>query len=325
MGQPSSPASDRYALAVVAFQLLTGEKPFPAENFAAQARAHVEDEPPRASERDPDLPPAVDEVLARGMAKAPEDRWPTAGAFVEALGAALTGSAPPQPEAAAVAAPVEPTHVMAGPAPRPPRATPPARPSVATAAPRRRWGARVLIAMGALLVAAAALVAVLTSSGPDAGSENTARQQQPEATATREPTVTPDEPEATATATPTEEPAAATPEPTPEAQEEPAPAGESELGDDPVTLQARAFELNNAGDSQAALPYAERAVALCEGSTAVSPCAYALFEYARALRLTGDPERAIAALRERRQRFPADQPQAVNAELRLARQAARGK
>ena len=56
MGEHSTPASDRYALAVVAFELLTGEKPFRAENFAAQARAHVDDPPPLASERDPALP-----------------------------------------------------------------------------------------------------------------------------------------------------------------------------------------------------------------------------------------------------------------------------
>ncbi len=48
MGDPSTAASDRYALAVVAFELLTGERPFGAANFAAQARAHVDDEPPRA-------------------------------------------------------------------------------------------------------------------------------------------------------------------------------------------------------------------------------------------------------------------------------------
>ena len=55
---------------------------------------------------------------------------------------------------------------------------------------------------------------------------------------------------------------------------------------------------------------------------AVSPCAYALFEYARALRMTGDAEGAIVALEERRERFPADQPKAVERELALARQAA---
>ena len=55
MGEPATAASDRYALPVVAFELLTGEKPFNAEHFAAQARAHVEDDPPRASELNPDL------------------------------------------------------------------------------------------------------------------------------------------------------------------------------------------------------------------------------------------------------------------------------
>jgi eukaryotic-like serine/threonine-protein kinase len=57
VGEAASAASDRYALAVVAFELLTGERPFQAENFAAQARAHVEDHPPAASEHNPDLPP----------------------------------------------------------------------------------------------------------------------------------------------------------------------------------------------------------------------------------------------------------------------------
>ena len=53
MGEPATAASDRYALAVVAFELLTGEKPFEAEHFAAQARAHIEDDPPRVSELRP--------------------------------------------------------------------------------------------------------------------------------------------------------------------------------------------------------------------------------------------------------------------------------
>src|SRR5918997_1672329 len=47
VGDAATAASDRYALAVVAFELLTGVKPFQAEHFAAQARAHVEDPPPR--------------------------------------------------------------------------------------------------------------------------------------------------------------------------------------------------------------------------------------------------------------------------------------
>src|SRR6202011_2213618 len=51
LGQPATEASDRYALAVTAFELLVGTRPFRAEHFAAQARQHVEEPPPRASER----------------------------------------------------------------------------------------------------------------------------------------------------------------------------------------------------------------------------------------------------------------------------------
>ena len=75
MGEPATAASDRYALAVVAFELLTGEKPFQAEHFAAQARAQIEDDPPRVSELDPELSERVDDVIDRGMAKDPDDRW----------------------------------------------------------------------------------------------------------------------------------------------------------------------------------------------------------------------------------------------------------
>ena len=95
MGEPAIAASDRYALAVVAFELLTGEKPFQAEHFAAQARAHIEDDPPRVSELAPDLSERVDDVIDRGMAKDPDDRWATAEEFVERLGEALT---PPPPK-----------------------------------------------------------------------------------------------------------------------------------------------------------------------------------------------------------------------------------
>src|SRR4051794_7981385 len=70
MGETASAASDRYALAVVAYELLTSTRPFEAEHFAAQARAHVEDPVPPASSRAVvDLSPAVDAVLERGLAK----------------------------------------------------------------------------------------------------------------------------------------------------------------------------------------------------------------------------------------------------------------
>ncbi len=89
MGEAATAASDRYAFAVVAYELLTGSRPFEASHFAAQARAHVEDTPPPASERAPELSRAVDAVLERGLAKDPRDRWPSAEAFVDALDRAL--------------------------------------------------------------------------------------------------------------------------------------------------------------------------------------------------------------------------------------------
>jgi serine/threonine protein kinase len=91
-GGSSTPASDRYALAVVAFELLTGTRPFASERLAAQARRRVEAPPPRGSDRAPELPARVDFVLQRGMAKDPEARWPTCAAFVESLERALPGA-----------------------------------------------------------------------------------------------------------------------------------------------------------------------------------------------------------------------------------------
>ncbi len=90
LGERATAASDRYALAVVAFELLTGERPFTAEGFAALARCHVEEEPPAASSRRATLPPALDPVLRRGMGKDPEERWPTAAALAGAIDAGLS-------------------------------------------------------------------------------------------------------------------------------------------------------------------------------------------------------------------------------------------
>ncbi|MEA2247715.1 MAG: eukaryotic-like serine/threonine-protein kinase, partial [Solirubrobacteraceae bacterium] len=95
-GEPATPASDRYALAVVAYELLTGTKPFTASHFAAQARAHIEDRPPPA----PGLPHAAQRVLERGLAKDPGARWGSAAEFVDALAPARDAAPPPPPRPA---------------------------------------------------------------------------------------------------------------------------------------------------------------------------------------------------------------------------------
>lgn len=94
LGRPATPASDVYALSVVAYELLTGARPFAGPSFAAQARQHVESEAVAASARAPGLPPALDAVLRRGLAKDPAGRWPTAAGLVDALDEALGAPAP---------------------------------------------------------------------------------------------------------------------------------------------------------------------------------------------------------------------------------------
>lgn len=107
LGRAATAASDRYALAVVAFELLAGRRPFAMATVAAQARAHVETPPPAASDVDPTLPAAADRVLRRALDKDPDRRWPTAARMVEALRDALA-PAPPRPRRRV------PTAVLAG-------------------------------------------------------------------------------------------------------------------------------------------------------------------------------------------------------------------
>jgi serine/threonine protein kinase len=88
------PATDIYALACLAVETLTGQVPFPRDNDAATTYAHVMGEPPSVSERRPELPVALDEVIAVGMAKSPDDRPATAGALIAEMLRALDRAQP---------------------------------------------------------------------------------------------------------------------------------------------------------------------------------------------------------------------------------------
>jgi serine/threonine-protein kinase len=96
-GEEATAASDRYALGIVAYELLTGGRPFQRSSETAEAVAHINEPVPPASERAVGLPTEVDAVFARALAKSPVHRFPTATAFVEALRGALTGTPPPPP------------------------------------------------------------------------------------------------------------------------------------------------------------------------------------------------------------------------------------
>ena len=88
-GKPARPQTDQYALACVAYTILTGRLPFVRNEPMAVLWAHMHEPPPLLTASRPDLPGAADKVLARALAKAPEDRFPTCSQFVAALGASL--------------------------------------------------------------------------------------------------------------------------------------------------------------------------------------------------------------------------------------------
>jgi serine/threonine protein kinase len=88
-GQPVDGRADQYALACVAFEMLAGTVPFKRELPIAVLYAHLSTAPPLLSAIRPDLSPAVGEVLIRGMAKSPDDRYDSCADFADALRDAL--------------------------------------------------------------------------------------------------------------------------------------------------------------------------------------------------------------------------------------------
>ena len=91
-GDPATPASDIYALTGVLYECLTGEVPFPKPSEAATLHAHVMSPPPTVSERRPDLPTALDGVIAQGMAKDPWSRPGRAAELIQSASRALSSN-----------------------------------------------------------------------------------------------------------------------------------------------------------------------------------------------------------------------------------------
>lgn len=92
--------ADIYALACVLFECLTGAPPYRADSAGMLVSAHMMDPIPAPSQRRPDIPKAFDAVIARGMAKRPEDRYASAGDLALAAKQAL--SHPDQDRAATI-------------------------------------------------------------------------------------------------------------------------------------------------------------------------------------------------------------------------------
>jgi serine/threonine-protein kinase len=176
-GEPATAASDRYALGVVAFELLTGRRPFSGDTPTTEAFAHIHADVPSAVALDPTLPARVDEVFRRALAKEPAERPAGARELVDELRAALTERQAPAPT---LVLPGSPTRV------------------VHTA--RRRPSAALAAIAATLLLAGGFVVAALVAARDD-GSRQAAREPQSrgttssvEQTTTTETTTTTDEP-----------------------------------------------------------------------------------------------------------------------------------
>jgi serine/threonine protein kinase len=84
-GQEITQQSDMFSLGVVLYELLTGMRPFQATNLTQLFRQIVEKDPPRPSRVERSLPPTLDDLLLRALAKRPEDRYPTWADFAMAI------------------------------------------------------------------------------------------------------------------------------------------------------------------------------------------------------------------------------------------------
>jgi serine/threonine protein kinase, bacterial len=156
--------ADIYALAGVLYECLTGELPYPGDSLPQQMHAHLYVEPPRPSEERPDISTGFDEVVARGMAKDPDQRYATTVELATAAHNAITvpiqqPTPPPATLPATEAgnlAGAQPKTLMAGsPAPAKP-APPPQR-----TPPRQPWWRRPAITIPAALLTVAVIAAAI--------------------------------------------------------------------------------------------------------------------------------------------------------------------
>lgn len=153
-GEPATAASDSYALAGVLYECLTGEVPFPRPSEAATLYAHVVHPPPRVSERRPDLPPTLDDVIAHGMAKDPWARPPRAAELIEAASRALSSSGGPAATAPGTRRDGGAKRVPTTRVPAVGRAASSSPPGAARAVARESWSMRLIALIAALVLAA---------------------------------------------------------------------------------------------------------------------------------------------------------------------------
>ena len=188
-GEEATPAGDVYALGVCLYQLLTGRLPWEGSTLAELASRRENESPLPPTSYDPDVPETLSVAVLRSLEGAADARYSSARELSRALEAGLRGEEPPPPAdelptdmlagAAGTAAtrrmqveprtPVSPQPAVPAPRPVPPAPAP--RPSARPAPRRRSAGARVLRAIGIVILIAvlAAIVATAVLVLTDAG------------------------------------------------------------------------------------------------------------------------------------------------------------
>ena len=310
LGGPGAggPESDIYALAAVAFELLSGRPPAqPADTEEAAVS------PPRDLRREwPDGPPSAVRILERALSDDPSVRQASAVRMIDELEAALKrGGTPIEPtrRIAAAGAPAARGRRSGGPSSV--AAGRDGRPQTVEGGKRRVSPGWALAAALVVMLILAGAVSALTGGGSD-DEPNSAADGKQNKQAKSEPTTTEQQ-----------EPVAVAPEPEPEpepAQPATPAATPSADGRSAFELNAEGYELMQQGRFAEAIPLLEEAVAQYpEGSTDLT-YAYALFNLGSSLRQAGRPDEAISVL-ERRLEIP-NQQGTVMRELEAARAAA---
>jgi serine/threonine-protein kinase len=195
-GQAVDGRADLYALGCVLFESLTGSPPFSGD-IHSMITSHLTKPPPRISEMNTGMPPAIDAVIEKAMAKEPDDRYQSGHEFAEAARRALLSSGlpppvaapPPPPPVAPIPVPTTPvpapipaaspqgfTSGGSGFAAPPPGATPPpGAVSPSTSGSGGSGGSKVPLVVGGLVVLVVLVVGgiLLLGGGDDGGREVT--------------------------------------------------------------------------------------------------------------------------------------------------------
>jgi len=281
-GEPATAQSDVYGLGVVAYELLTGGRPFEGGSATAEAAAHIHQPVPPASGRGVGIPAQVDAVFHRVLAKDPADRYVVAQDFVKALCMALEAPEDTLVAPVPVAAPTAATRQIDP------------KPAYSQARRKRPW-IPMLVALGLAAAAIAGVIAAATLGGEDdPGTTAAAPSSSARVTSERVTTTLPGTPVVTTVVTTSPPP----PAPPPATPPSPPPASGSISTAQARALTDQATRRMAAGDYAGALPLAQQALARLQG-TGETYEGYANYNVGKSLAELGRCSEALPYLERR--------------------------